>query len=231
MNYEIITDEVKLDEFIEFLPDHTDTEVYYICLFGRHKYVTNLPNAKDNTLARVTARKSEIKEKIRRFEVPFGAYVRDGQYVPQEALAVYIGVNPRSLIKASRQLLIELATRIANGSFNFNPVTAATTEVHRATDRKFHIDFDYDDVEPADYLPQIQSILPDGTYKIIKTRGGFHVLVDLVKIKGVKTNWHKGLSSLAKCDVRGCGHLTPIPGCTQGGFTPYFWTNSNCAKG
>lgn len=222
-HYKIVTDEAKLDEFIGLLPDLTDTEVYYFALFGRHKYAAEFPGTRDsNQLARVASRKQDLKEKIRRLEVPVGSYSRDGAVAPQEALAVYIGLNPRSLVKASKNLLITLATRIAQGDINFNPVSAATTEVHRATGRKFFVDFDYDDVEPADYLPRIGDILPSGAYRVLKTRGGFHLLVELAKIKDVKGNWHKALSALPKCDVRGTNCLTPVPGCTQGNFTPYF---------
>ena len=221
-NYKIITDEAKLDEFINFLPDHTDTEVYYVCLFGRHKYAEAFP--KDSgQLARIASRKSDLKEKILRLEAPLGSYSRDGAVAPQEALAVYIGLNPRSLVKANKNLLIELATRIAGGDLNFNPITVATTEVHRATGRKFFVDFDYDDADPVDYIGEIKKILPDGVYRVLKTRGGFHLLVELEKARNVKGNWHKALTALPNCDVRGTNNLTPIPGCTQGGFTPYFW--------
>jgi len=224
MNYQIITDEAKLDEFISFLPDIEDTEVYYLCLFGRHKYAAEFPNTKDSgQLARIASRKSDLKEKIRRLESPLGSFSRDGAVAPQEALAVYIGLNPRSLIQANKNLLIELATRIAGGDLSFNPISAATTEIHRAVSRKFFVDFDYDHVEPADCLPKIKEILPAGAYKVLKTRGGFHLIVELAKMnKPIKKDWHKLLSSLPNCDVRGSKNLTPVPGCTQGGFTPYF---------
>jgi hypothetical protein len=222
-NYKIITDEAKLDAFISFLPDIIDTEVYYLCLFGRHKYASEFPNAKDQgQLARIASRKGDLKEKIRRLESPVGSYSRDGSVAPQEALAVYIGLNPRSLPKANKNLLITLATRIAEGDTTFNPITVATTEVHRATSRKFFVDFDYDEVEPDEHLPRIKDILPAEAYRVLKTRGGFHLIVELEKVKTVKNNWHMALSALRKCDVRGTNNLTPVPGCTQGGFSPYF---------
>jgi hypothetical protein len=231
-NYQIIIDESKLDEFISFLPDIEDTEVYYLCLFGRHKYAAEFPNTKDSgQLARIASRKSDLKEKIRRLECPLGSFSRDGAVAPQEALAVYIGLNPRSLIQANKKLLVELATRIAEGDLSFNPISAATTEIHRAVSRKFFVDFDYDHVEPVDYLPKIKEILPDGAYKILKTRGGFHLVVELAKMKNPpKKDWHKLLASLPNCDVRGSKNLTPVPGCTQGGFTPYFLGENDEAK-
>jgi hypothetical protein len=213
-----------LDSFINFLPDLQEDEVYYLCLFGRHKYCPSFPNTRDSgQLVRSIARKKELKEKIQRFETPIGSYSRDGVIAPQEAVCCYIGLNPRSLPRANKNLLIEFARRIADGDLNFNPISAATAEIHRATCRKFFVDFDYDGVEPCDYYDRIEAIIPKNGFKIIKTRGGFHLVVELEKVKEIKTNWYKMLSALPNCDVKGSNSLTPIPGCVQGGdFYPYF---------
>lgn len=222
MNYRIISNEDALDSFIDFLPDTLEQEVYYLCLMGRHKYCPDFPNTKDaGQLARITARKSELKEKIRRLECPVGCYTRDGVIAPQECLALYIGLNPRSLVRANRNLLVTLAKRIADGDLNFNPLSVTTTEIHRATDRKFFVDFDYDDADPKDYLNKIMDALPMDAYRILKTRGGFHVIVILENAKNAG-NWYKALTALPKCDVKGANNLTPVPGCIQGGHVPCF---------
>lgn len=224
MTYKIITDEAKLAEFIAILPDLLEHEVYYLCLFGRHKYDKEFPNTRDSgQLARVVANsKPVLLEKIRRLETPDGSYTRNDIAASQEALGTYIALNPKSLIRANKGLLQELAKRFAQGEINFNPITLANTEIHRANDRKFFVDFDFDDVEPHEHLPQIQAALPDpAMYRILKTRGGFHLIVELEKVKKLKS-WHVDICKLPKCDVRGSNTLTPIPGCTQGGFTPYF---------
>lgn len=224
-NYKIIIDEPKLDDFIAGLPDIRPYEVWYVCLFGRHKYDQSFPNTKDaGQLARVLARShEELKEKLRRLEVPLGSYSRDGAVASQDCLAVYMALNPRSLIRANKALLIELAGRFAGGHTDFNPVSLSTTCVHRAIDRKFYVDFDFDDADPADHLPRIREVLPDQEmYRVLRTRGGFHLLVLLEKIRGLKSQWHPALSKMPGCDVRGSDTLTPVPGCTQGGFVPYF---------
>jgi hypothetical protein len=225
MNYNIITDPAKFNEFIGTLPDLLPHEVFYFCLFGRHKYDPAFPNTKDSgQLARLIARnKEELAEKTQRLEVPFGSYTRDGVHASQNALALYMALNPRSLIKANKGMLTELANRFAEGHTDFNPVSLAHTQIHHAVDRKLYVDFDYDDVEPNEHLPRIKEILPDSEmYRILKTRGGFHLLIDLPKVKTLKTAWHPALAKLPKCDVKGSNTLTPVPGCTQGGFTPYF---------
>lgn len=220
-HYKIIHNEELLDQFIESMPEHTENELYYVCLFGRHKYDKSFPNTKDSgQLARFASKKSDLKEKIRRLESPLGSYTRDKVVASQECLAIYIGLNPRSLVKASKNLLVELAKRIAEGNTTFNPMSLATTEFHRAVDRKFFLDFDFDNVNPDDYRDKIT--LPEGSYRILKTRGGFHLIVELAKLKGIKSNWHGAITSLDNCDVRGSNTLTPIPGCTQGNFCPHF---------
>ena len=221
MHYKIILDEPKLDEFINILPETSDTEVFYISLFARHKYHPSFPNTRDQgQLARIISKKQDIKEKIRRFETPIGSYTRDGSIVVQEAIAVYIGLNPRSLVKANKNILVELAKRFAEGNTVFNPIQLATTEIHRATDKKYFVDFDFDDVEFDSSV--VENIIPKDSYKILKTRGGFHLIVELAKIKGIKSNWYTAIASLPNCDIKGTSNLTPIPGCTQGGFIPYF---------
>lgn len=221
-HHQIIADEAELDKFISFLPEPTDTEVYYLCLFARHKYCAEFPNTKDNgQLVRVAARKEHIKEKIRKMEVPLGSYsYKNGVIAPQESLAVYIGLNPRSLVKANKKLLVELATRIADGDLNFNPISMATTAIHHAMSRKIFADFDYDEVDPADYLPVIKETLPADSFRILKTRGGFHLVVELDKAP--KSKWYQTLVALPNCDRRGADNLTPVPGCVQGNFVPFF---------
>jgi len=218
--YKIITDEQKLDEFISLLSDNTKQETYYICLFGRHKYCASFPTTGSTSqLARLTANKDEIKNKLLRLECPVGAYVRDGVVASQQALAVYISINPRSLVKANKELIVELAKNFAEGHIDFNPVSLATTAIHRSVQRKDFLDFDFDGVEIETHLPTIKEVLPDPeSFKVLKTRGGFHLLVRTSKANNNK--WYKTIAALPNCDVRGSDTLTPIAGCTQGGFTP-----------
>lgn len=219
MQYKVLLNETKLDNFINFLPDLEANEVYYLSLFARHKYSLSMPNLKDNQLARFTSSKETLKEHVLRLECSFGGYKRDGIDVPQEALALYIALNPRNIVKANKELLVELAKCFADGKADFNPLSIARTAVHHATNRKVFVDFDYDFIEPETHLPAIKEALPDNAFKILKTRGGFHVLVLLANAP--KTNWFKALGNLEGCDVKGSNTLIPVPGCTQGGFCPY----------
>ena len=219
MYHKILLDDIELGKFINFLPDLEKDEVYYLSLFGRHKYCSSLLNLRDNQLARFTSSKQDLREKILQLECPIGGYRRDGEDVPQEALALYIALNPRSLVRANKELLVELARCCVEDKFNFNPLSLARTAVHRAVGRKVFVDFDYDHVEPEEYLPYIKGILPDDSYGILKTRGGFHLFVYLDRVDK-KNNWFTSLRDLKGCDVKGSNTLCPVAGCTQGGFVP-----------
>ena len=223
MHYQIIKDEKAFDDFLNFLPAIFDTEVYYLSLFGRHKYCHDFPNVRDDAqLARFTSSREHIKEKVLRLHSPIGSYKRDGLPVPEEAMALYIGLNPKSLVKANSNMLIELATRIVDGRLSFNPISLASSEIHTATGRKLFVDFDFDDADPQYYTENIQRTLPEGSYRIIKTRGGFHLIVILDKVRNVK-DWYNIIKDFPGCDVKGSNVLTPVPGCVQGGFVPFFW--------
>ena len=110
MHYKILLDEQKFDTFFNFLPELEKDEVYYLSLFGRHKYAQSMPNLRDNQLVRFTSSKEHLREKILRLQCSIGGYRRDGVDVPQEALALYIAANPRNKVKANKELLVELAT-------------------------------------------------------------------------------------------------------------------------
>lgn len=219
MTYKILQDEAKFNDFFAFLPELEANEIYYAALFGRHKYCATMPNLRDNQLVRFTTSKEDLKEKIIRLECPIGGYKRDGIDVPTEAIALYIALNPRNLVKANKALLIELAKRIADGNTTSNPLSLARTAIHNATDRKNFVDFDYDNIEPAQHLPAIKAILPEHAFRILKTRGGFHLLVKLADAP--KGKWFKDLAALEGCDVRGGNTMIPVPGCVQGGYIPH----------
>jgi len=220
MQYKVLSNEAELDKFIDFLPDLQGNEVYYLSLFARSKYCPSVGNLKDSQLARfVVQDKRQLKEYALRCECTIGGYQREQEIIPQSALALYIALNPRNIVKANKALLVDLATAFAEGRPDFNPLTLARTALHRATDRKLFVDFDYDHIEPAQHLPAIKAILPENSYRILKTRGGFHLQVLLDKAP--KGQWYPNLAKLEGCDVKGSDTMLPVPGCIQGGFVPF----------
>lgn len=220
MQHKILIDKEAFHEFVNLLPDLQENEVFFLALMARHKYVPAVPNVKDNQLARfAVTHKDQLEEYILRMECTIGGYQRGGQVMPQEALAVYIGPNPRDVIKANKELLVEIATAFAEGRATMNPMTLARTAIHRAIGRKVFVDFDYDFEDYQTHLPKIREILPENAFRILKTRGGFHLLVLLDNAP--RNDWFRKLRELAGCDVKGANTMIPVAGCTQGDFVPF----------
>lgn len=225
MNHRIITDESRLQAFIDWLPELEPGEVFFVALFARKKYAPDSGLKSDKgQLARLVTTKSRLRDRLRQLECPIGAYVRDQIVAPQESLVVYINPNPRSLEKAAKSSLIHLAELITKPYGGYDPHEEVLSEIQKSASRKIFVDFDFDAVELAPVLEKIRAAVNADATRILRTRGGFHVLIEPAKVDAAHAStWYRTICELPGCDVRG-DHLMPIPGCTQGGFTPEWVT-------
>jgi len=231
MNYRIILDEKVLSNFIEWLPELEKDECYYIVLLGRNKYIRNLkdisnvPNIKSDKqqLARFVCNKKSMRNRIKQLECEIGEYyTRDHDPMPQEALALYITVNPRSYTKATKDAIKMLADYLTEKYNGYRLDQDVLSCVQKACSRKVFLDLDFDNVDLESTLAQVSLFINMDAVSTIKTRGGFHLLIELLKIKSeFKKFWYQKINSLPGVDVRG-DNLIPVPGCTQGMFMPYF---------
>jgi hypothetical protein len=146
--YNVIADEQILRDFIDWLPDLNEDEIYYVCLFSRKKYdVIERPGVSrdKDQLKRFTAQKKDLYKKIKQLELEYGAYThKDGSPVPQESLVIYMTLNPRSQTKAAKSLLIELANKVTQKYDNYNVHQLAMPNIHKAKSRTCWVDFDFD---------------------------------------------------------------------------------------
>lgn len=226
MNYKIIADENKFLEFINWLPELNVGETFYCALLARNKYLADRTQLKADKcgLKSFTATKEQIFDKVRQLEVMLGAYKYKGTVVPQEALAMYIMPNPRSLEKATRELILKLQ-KLSWAPYNgYNPHKLALSEIQKACGRTLYFDFDFDYLEPEKFVEYMVDHINLEALHVLKTRGGFHALVDVAKVKSSFTkSWYKSITSMPnfKPDTRG-DELLPTPGCVQGDFIPYF---------
>lgn len=220
MNYKIITDQARLLEFIDWLPELEDNEKFYCCLFARKKYCENQIRSNDKTqLKRFLSDKRRLFEKIKQLEVEVGAYKLKDIDAPQESLALYINPNPRNLKRATYDSIIKLTELLKNNNKNYNPHAEIMSCIQRSTGRKIYLDFD---VDTKDFdFEQLKEIINQSCLDILETRGGYHILVKLAAIDlEYKKSFYNKIVALG-VDQTG-DQLLPVPGCTQGGFTPKF---------
>lgn len=223
MNYKVIADERKLTEFINWLPDLKPDETFYCCLFARKKYAPESGLKGDKSqLKRFTSPKQYLFDKIKQLECEVGSYLSNGIVIPQESLALYITPNPRSLTLAARNSLIELAKKITTNYDGYNPHQLVMSEIQKAASGKKYHDFDFDFVEPEVVKAALKGNINEEAITFVKTRGGFHLLVDYEKIhSNYRRTWYNAISKIEGVDVSGDG-LLPVVGCYQGGFVPHF---------
>jgi len=232
MNYEIIKDMAILEDFLNFLPDLESHEQFYVCLFSRSKYCNNIPGithikSDKQQLKRFTATKKTLISKIKQLECPIGSYMQKDIVIPQESLALYINPNPRDFKRAAKNSLVRFANLITEQytSNQYNPHQEVMSEIQKAKNRMIYFDMDVDDMTLED-LNLIQgnlfTIINADALHFLQTRGGFHILVELAKIeKQYEKTWYNNILKAVKVDIKG-DNMIPVPGCTQGNFTPRF---------
>ena len=230
INYEIIKDVNALNSFITWLPELEKGECFLLSLFSRKKYFdkpTDIRGDKSQLKRFTVSQKSLIADKIKQLEVEVGAYKTSGHPIPQEALALYITVNPRSNSKAARALLKELADIIGGEDkreYSLHKLAMNATQV--ACSRKLYMDFDFDHRDPEEVITEMKEIINPDAFCTVVTRGGCHVLVEVLKIAPTHAKtWYQSVMKLTGVDVSG-DVLLPVPGCCQGGFVPYMIFNS-----
>lgn len=231
--YKIVQDLEELLRFISFLPDLTPDEKFYVTLFARKKYTQDPRFRADKTqLKRLTVNKQDLVTELRKLEVAEGLYKFDDIPIPQHMLAVYINPNPRSMSRSSLELLSRIADKLKNGQPLSNPKSEAMNCIQVTHSRKIFFDIDIDakpdisfKVEDLRYWIGINDIINFDALTTIKTRGGFHILVNLESIDPrYKKSWYQGFTKKTPempFDVMmNSDNLIPIPGCVQGGSTP-----------
>jgi hypothetical protein len=238
-SYQVIQDPVVLKDFItNFLPDLEPDETYFVSLFARKKYNPSIMTDKSQ-LKSFTSTKERLFSKIMQLECPVGAYVQgEGEKqiaIPQDALAIYISPNPRSNTIAANKSLIKLAKIITNpNKKNYNLHKEILAEVQTSRSRSIFVDFDFDDVDFKEVVEKVEKVINRDAFHVLVTRGGFHLMVNpdkviVTEIPGSKKkfNWYNEVKKIHmsdSSDIKNHGdNMIPIPGCVQGGFSPYIY--------
>lgn len=236
-NYKIIHDEQALLDFIDWLPDLKENEVFYLMLMSRKKYCPELIKSNDKSqLKRFTSTKERLVDKIRQLEIPLGRYKIGGIDAPQESLVLYINPNPRCMKKATK--LMGKRCWELNDSNGYNLHQEAMSCIQQSKSYSYVIDFDID-TKDVDLTELWKNIFPDKTWKsipiydVLETRGGYHLLVKpdvaTMSIRSHNSNhlhqwsldWYKRISKLYPVDQSN-DQLLPVVGACQGNWIPKF---------
>lgn len=238
MNYQIITDPQKLQEFIDWLPELAPDETFYLCLFARSKYCKGIAHIKSDKaqLKRFTSNKDRLLNKIMQLEIPLGTYLAKGVgekapvSAPQESLALYMTVNPRNLVTATRAS-VEKLTKLTWQPYNgYNPHSEVMSELQKAKSRTVHVTFDFDMSDKnliGAIIRKVNRVINSDSYRVLETRGGYHLIVEPKKVGQLYSpTWYQEMEKILSefsSDKDNIGDIMmPVPGTYQGGFTPKF---------
>ena len=234
MNYKFIGDESELIKFVDGLRDLGDNEKYLMCLFARKKYdSTGLLKSDKSQIKRLISTKENIINNIKKLQVEVGLYTFDGEPIPEDCFVLYINPTPRDTRLSYFNILKTISDSIMNEKF-INPTSMVLNCVHKSKSKRgvFDVDLDllpnvnehytFDDINK---LIVDNDVLPFEAFDLVRTRGGFHVLVKLDLVpNNYKKSWHNNFNKLFKSNkdifedvmMNGDGFI-PISGTLQGG--------------
>ena len=141
-HHRIIRSTSALNAFIEWLPDLTKHERFYLCLQARKKYMPSLSSNDKTQLKRFVSKKENLLEKIMQLDCPVGAYKTSrGVVIPDDAIALYININPRCLKKATFATAKSMIDLIEKE--NYNPHAEVLSCIHKAKSRSVFVRFNF----------------------------------------------------------------------------------------
>jgi hypothetical protein len=224
MNYKLIHDEEKLQQFLNFLPDLLPDESYFIILIARRKWAPENTIPPAVKLKREAVKKEKIISTIRQWEVEKGLYKSNGIDIEQDNLGVYISPNPKDQRKATFLLLKECANVLESGKQGINIKSMANDIIQTSNGTKHFLDIDVDIKEgedPDEIADYIKGYIPGDHLTFVKTSGGFHCLI---RLGGLKTgSWYQDIKNHRfQSDLNILSHdLMPLVACNQGKFVPH----------
>jgi hypothetical protein len=232
MNYKIILDENKLKRFIDWLPELKPNQTYYCCLFARSKYFPEFKLKSGETqLRRFTSDKEYLYNKIKQLECELGSYKFEDNPIPQQSLVLTINPNPRDLKKATAEFIIDVTEKLLhNKNIHPNPHSQLLSDIQRScVSKKPYVHFDFDGVSMEQLVEKIKSdnIVNLDSVNVLVTMNGVHLLIEPDKISEQYTKtWYRKICALPNIDSKAMkgDSLMPVPGCTQGGFTPSLYS-------
>ncbi len=212
--YSFIYDVEELKYFYDnILPDLNPTEVYFVSLSARKKYLTEeeiveYQLGRTEMFCKSLIRKREwdrFLRTIRKFECHKGGYTtKNGKSIPEKSIVVYININPSSTLQAIagfKKVLAEYEVELASMAllgkrgdieslgYRLNKIdNNLYTEYQQSRGKKVWIDIDMDiDKGFKIYKDKdFKKFLKEkkiNTYYFIDTKSGYHMLIKKDELK------------------------------------------------
>ena len=198
--YTFVYDEEQVKRFHSLLSPLKDEEAYFFSLSARNKYLSTeerkeIDLGRTEMFARRLVKRGDYETFIRvlrGYEANDGAYTSRSNYpLPGKCLVLYANINPVSGKKALKefydkttQLLFDLSDNAEAGKRLSSLDTELMNCYQRARGTRTLVDIDFDVPEPALVNVACSDFKDHGVmYNIIKTKSGYHVLLDKESIK------------------------------------------------
>ncbi len=243
-NYSLIKNEEETKHFIEkVLQPLNNDEVYIVVLTARKKYCPTISSSLE-VVSRDIIRNNDtnkIMRKLKKMSIVEGLYTdKNEDIIPNEAFALYILPEPRSMLKAYMEFTKNINEWNYENLVKSNTVEDSNLELYRKLDLKlfsaihksrsrskyFIIDIDKKDetllknivyfVKKDEHKEDLGIPYISNIAWISETRGGYHVILNRNEETG------KAIHEIMKRKFEFVEFrketMTPIIGCSQGGF-------------
>jgi hypothetical protein len=225
--YKIIYDEEELKKFFDILPPLKSTEVFFVSLSARNKYLTKELQTYYGLGRTEMFEKRIIRYRdwerllrtLRKFETAAGSYLtKKGLNIPDRCITCYININPSDTLKAYKEFnqtmteyMYELAhcatdnrdlDNISKRINKMDNLLMTCYQKNRGTKHFIDIDFDIPKSNEIfwEFISHFTYHLDDNNvkYHVIDTHSGYHVLLERDTVKFNFTELINPLNKKAK---------------------------------
>lgn len=243
--YKLIYDANLVAKHAEMFLNDNNNNVYFVALFSRRKYgdISTATQVLQQNV--ITEPNNQLLNTIKRYEVQVECYTDKitRKPIPNDALVIYLNINPRSMLKASTNFSNHIthlfAETITNNNSNNNSqfkhlLSKFRSFIHASQiSQPPYIELDIDTKDRAWLQKMKERVLQPITQYIvciIETRGGYHIVLNNRTItKQIKSQLYMNIHRDKSFEFTENGVVKkyielhsdpspPVPGTIQGGF-------------
>lgn len=222
-SYNLIWSEEEIKKFFDnVLPELLPTEVYFVSLSARNKYLTeeervSLELGRTEMFERKIIRKRDWNKFIRtvkKFNSMKGSYTtKNNSFIPEKCIVVYININPSDVLKVYsdyNKIMMEYFFELQNCAVNHVDLTGVLEKISKMNEvmmtcyqrntgvkHLLDVDFDVPKNEGKKYLLMFLRDLTQNKVKfnVLETKSGYHVILHRSTLK---YNFHGSIDKIVK---------------------------------